>query len=155
HAPLEPVQEDREVRPEPGGLSGRSPRGARRLHAFVLPTEVPRSGCVVPCCERSPVLPADATNVLVCLRYGIGDVVMELPVLAALRDALPGARVTALAAPPAHELLQGDPHLDRVVPTSRWALRHRWDEGSVETRARIRRWVREQGFDLVLDARQA
>lgn len=108
-----------------------------------------------PAAREVPVLPADATNVLVCLRYGIGDVVMELPVLAALRDALPAARVTALVAPPAHELLQGDPHLDRVVPTSRWALGHRWDAGSAETRARIRRWVGQQGFDLVLDARQA
>ncbi len=40
----------------------------------------------------------EARRILVCLRYGIGDVVMELPVLDALRAAVPRAHITALGA---------------------------------------------------------
>ena len=47
----------------------------------------------------------EARRILVCLRYGIGDVVMELPVLDALRSALPRAHITALGAYPAIELV--------------------------------------------------
>lgn len=101
------------------------------------------------------MLPLSSTNVLVCLRFGIGDVVMELPALTALRRALPDARITAIASAPAHELLAEDPRVDRVVVTSRWGLRHRWDGGTADQRAQIAAWVRAQTFDLVLDARHA
>lgn len=101
------------------------------------------------------MLPLASENVLVCLRYGIGDVIMELPALAALRRALPDATITAIATPPADELLAGDPRVDRVVRTSRWGLRHRWDTADAVTRAEVARWVREQRFDLVLDAAHA
>lgn len=101
------------------------------------------------------MLPLESKNVLLCLRYGIGDVIMDLPGLSALRDALPHARITALGNPPAHELLEGDPRVDAVVSTEWWGLRHRWDAGDPETRAAIKDWVREERFDLVLDAAQA
>lgn len=101
------------------------------------------------------MLPANAPNVLFCLRYGIGDVIMELPVLTELREALPDARITVLANPPAHELLEGDPRVDTVVVTSRWGRLLRWDRGTPAVRTRIDAWVRAQGFDLVLDARHA
>ena len=94
-------------------------------------------------------------NVLVCLRYGIGDVVMETPVLEALHRRIPDAHITCLGAPPAVELLQGDPHVDRVESIARWRLTHRWDEGTAESRAEIERWLEEREFDLVLDARCA
>lgn len=80
---------------------------------------------------------------------------MELPALDALRTAAPDTRITALANPPAHELLEEDPRIDRVVETSRWRVRHRWDEGDPELRSAIAGWAREQRFDLVLDANHA
>lgn len=94
-------------------------------------------------------------KVLVCLRYGIGDLVMELPALGALRSALPDASVTGLAAPPAHELLEGDPRVDRLVLTSRWSLEHRWDAADEETRGAIARWILAEGFDRILDVGHA
>lgn len=96
-----------------------------------------------------------AKRVLVCLRYGIGDVVMELPVLSALRAALPGARIAALGAEPATQLLEGDDRVDEVVAVSRWGLSHRWDTGTAETRAGFAAWWRERRFDLHLDVHHA
>lgn len=101
------------------------------------------------------MLPLDSGNVLLCLRYGIGDVVMELPALDALRAALPGARITALGSAPANELLDGDARVDAVVSTARWGLRHRWDRGDAAVRGSIARWVEEEEFDLLLDVGHA
>lgn len=92
-----------------------------------------------------------ARNILVCLRYGIGDVVMETPVLRALRRALPASRITLLGAPPAIELLEGDTVADEVVSLARWGIRHRWHRGDPDARARLDGWLEEQAFDLFLD----
>ncbi len=96
-----------------------------------------------------------AERILLCLRYGIGDVVMETPVLEALRRHAPGAHITALAAPPAVELLDGDPRVDEVVSVGRWGLAHRWDGGTCEARAALDRWIGARGFDLFLDVHHA
>lgn len=101
------------------------------------------------------MIPERVRRVLVCLRYGIGDVVMETPVLESLRGALPAARIVALGAAPATELLESDPRVDEVVAVGRWGLRHRWDRGTAEARAGIGAWFVESAFDLVLDASQA
>lgn len=92
-----------------------------------------------------------ARNVLVCLRYGIGDVVMETPVLRALRRTLPRARITLLGAPPAIELLDSDPVADRVESLARWGIRHRWHRGDPDARERIEAWLDREQFDLFLD----
>ncbi len=93
----------------------------------------------------------EAKRVLVCLRYGIGDVVMELPVLDALRAALPRARITALGASPAIELLRGDARVDEVESLQGFGLWHRWDLGHRWTHAALAAWVDAHAFDLYLD----
>ncbi len=93
----------------------------------------------------------EAKRVLVCLRYGIGDVVMELPVLDALRAALPRARITALGASPAIELLGGDTRVDEVESLQGFGLKHRWDRGHRWTQAALAAWVDAHAFDLYLD----
>jgi ADP-heptose:LPS heptosyltransferase len=45
----------------------------------------------------------------------IGDVLLCLPVARALRETFPGAWLAWLVEEPAHELLQGLPHLDEVI----------------------------------------
>lgn len=96
-----------------------------------------------------------ARSILLCLRYGIGDVVMELPALEWLRRRAPGARITALGAPPAIDLLDGDPRVDEVVSAARWGLTHRWDEGTPASRAELDRWLAARGFDLFVDVHHA
>lgn len=97
------------------------------------------------------MLPPDARRVLLCLRYGIGDVIMELPALQLLRGRLPRAHITALAAEPACELLDGCAHVDRVLTPAGWGIAHRWDPGGGDARRAIGRWMQDEGFDLYLD----
>jgi ADP-heptose:LPS heptosyltransferase len=96
-----------------------------------------------------------AKHILVCLRYGIGDVVMQFPMLHALRSAAPEARITAVGAEPAIELLEGAGLVDEIVAYGRWSIRHFWDSGTEETRSQIADWLGQAKFDLVLDAAYA
>jgi ADP-heptose:LPS heptosyltransferase len=97
----------------------------------------------------------EARKVLVCLRYGIGDVVMELPALHALRQVCGAAHVTALGASPALQLLEGDWRVDRLASVHRWGLTHWGDTGSEAIHRDIARWLEEEGFELFLDPSHA
>lgn len=97
----------------------------------------------------------NARSIVFCLRYGIGDVVMETPILDALRGAAPAADLTVLGTPPATALLEDDPRVDAVVATDRWGLEHRWDAGDAASRAAIAAWAEHSGYDLFLDVRHA
>lgn len=92
-----------------------------------------------------------ATRILVCLRYGIGDLIMQLPALEALRAAATGARMTGLAAHPAVELLQGDPRFDRVACVQDMGFGHLGEPGRDADRAGFADWLRRERFDLIID----
>lgn len=96
-----------------------------------------------------------STTILVCMRYGIGDVVMQTPALDALRRAAPRAHIVALGASPAVELLKQDPAVDEVVDVRRmWGLTHWYDAGEGRIEA-IQQWLAERHFDMILDASHA
>ena len=97
----------------------------------------------------------EARRILLCLRYGIGDLVMETPALDALRREAPAAQITALGARPAIELLDGDPRIDRLVCAQDWGLEHWGDFGSARIREKILMWMARESFDLVLDPSHA
>ena len=112
---------------------------------------------------RPPATPrewARARRVLLCLRWGIGDLVMQWPLLAALRDACPEAEIVALGAEPATGLLgwAGRP-VDRVVTVQSLGFHHYGDKGEHGGTAGFDAWfdreTRAGGFDLVLDALHA
>jgi ADP-heptose:LPS heptosyltransferase len=112
------------------------------------------SASIPPQTCSNPLIRA-ARRILVCLRYGIGDVVMEAPVLEALRRAAPGADIVALGASPATHLLEVDPRVDRVVSADRWGLTDWHDPATCQTRTRIGRWLAGETFDLMLDVSHA
>lgn len=97
----------------------------------------------------------DARRVLVCLRYGIGDLVMQLPALSALRDALPEAHITALGARPAIELMEGDGRIDELVSVHDFGFSHWGDFGDDRRRARVGEWLRQRQFDVIIDPSHA
>ncbi len=92
---------------------------------------------------------------LICLRYGIGDLVMQWPALEALRRTWPDAHIVAVGAEPAIELLEGDPLVDERVSVHRFGLSHWGDWGDPERRAAIAAWVRAGEFDVILDPSHA
>lgn len=96
-----------------------------------------------------------ARNILLCLRFGIGDVVMELPAVDALARNAPGARLTVLGAAPATELLRGHPGVDHIAVVQDFGLQEWQDYGTPEIRRNVHRWLKEQQFDLVLDVSHA
>lgn len=100
-------------------------------------------------------IPPDAQRILCCLRYGIGDVVMELPVLEALHRARPAARITLLGARPAVQLLDGDRRWQAIVTHQDLGVRHRWDRGEAGAAEAVAAWLEEEAPDLVLDAGHA
>ncbi|MCE5186498.1 MAG: glycosyltransferase family 9 protein [Planctomycetaceae bacterium] len=96
-----------------------------------------------------------AEHVLVCLRYGIGDLTMELPALEELRKALPISRLTALGAEPAIQLLEGTGLADRILSYRRWHITDWYVSGNEETARQVRRWLMDENFDAVFDAAHA
>lgn len=97
----------------------------------------------------------NASNVLLCLRYGIGDLVMELPLIDQLRETLPEATITGLGAEPAVEILDGDDRLDRVVSIQHWGIQHLGDCANEQVRRQFADWLAAHRFDLVLDPSHA
>ena len=97
----------------------------------------------------------DARNILLCLRYGIGDLVMQLPVIERLREVMPRATVTALGAEPAVEVPANDNRVDRVVSIQHWGIRPLGDPADEQVRHRFDVWLASSGFDLALDASHA
>ncbi|WP_027366880.1 glycosyltransferase family 9 protein [Desulfocurvibacter africanus] len=94
-------------------------------------------------------------RILVCLRYGIGDVVMETPALRALRRASPRAHITALGAAPATALVARNQGVDEVVAVQGFGLRHWGDYGDAVATTEVERWLDERNFDAVLDVSHA
>lgn len=96
-----------------------------------------------------------AANILLCLRYGIGDLVMETAAFDALRAAAGTARITGLGARPAIELLEADPAIDELVCVQDLGFGHWGDQGDAHSRARLEAWLDARGFDIVLDPSHA
>jgi ADP-heptose:LPS heptosyltransferase len=96
-----------------------------------------------------------ARRVLVCLRYGIGDLVMETPALEMLRRTASQAHISALGARPAIELLEGDPRVDELFCVQDWGLTHWGERGDEALRARLWAWLDEREFDVIIDPSHA
>jgi heptosyltransferase I len=79
----------------------------------------------------------------------LGDVVNALPVLAALRDLWPGARISWVINRGLRGLLDGHPLLDEVIPFDR--SRARPTPGGLVTTGRFLAGLRRRRFDLTID----
>ncbi len=85
----------------------------------------------------APLIAGPVARVLVIRRRALGDAVVGVPVVRALRRSLPGARVSLLLDRPYVPLLR---HLLPGVEPVAWPLGAGWF-----------RWLREQRYDLVVD----
>lgn len=81
-------------------------------------------------------------NILVIkLRY-IGDVLLATPVLRALREHFPGARLTMAVNRGTEDIVKWNPDLNEVFVV---------DRGGPVAQARFLRWIRQCRFDCVID----
>jgi len=89
--------------------------------------------------------PADFERILLIAPSWVGDVVMATPAIRALRRRFPQARITALARQTGADVLDGNPHLSRVVVAGRDGVGP--ETAGVRSLVRV---LRTGDFDLAL-----
>ena len=80
-------------------------------------------------------------KILVRATNWVGDAVMSLPALRALRERFPHARITILAKPWVADLYRREPFCDQLIPYTAHDLRSKW---------RAARQLRRMGFDCAI-----
>ena len=91
-------------------------------------------------------------NILLIKPSSLGDIVLALPALSALRRSFPRARISWLIRPEFAPLIEGHPHLDEIILFHRKSLGRAWRHPTAlrELTALISR-LRRSRFDVVLD----
>jgi ADP-heptose:LPS heptosyltransferase len=93
----------------------------------------------------------DARNILVMILGQLGDVVLGLPAINAVRSKYPKARITVLTAKPANEILEISGIADDVITVDRAALRKGAKLWAIGQMFRLVSDIRKRNFDLVID----
>ena len=91
-------------------------------------------------------------NILIIKPSALGDIVLALPALAALKRNFPQAKISWLVRPEYAELLRGHPDLDEVILFDRRLLGKSWyNPRAFSGLLELLRRLREGRFDLVFD----
>ena len=99
---------------------------------------------------RPPAAPPDdARHVVLCKLWGIGNLAMVVPLVAAVRARHPRARITFVTLERNHALLASQPGIDHILP-----LRDHGLLAPLADLARARRVLRDDRADLFLDFEQ-
>lgn len=91
------------------------------------------------------------SRILLVKPSALGDVCRSMPVLASLRASYPDARIDWFVQDDFAEAVRGHPGLSSVVAFPRRTWRRWWMPGSVRGVLRLRREIRESGYDLAFD----
>jgi lipopolysaccharide heptosyltransferase I len=91
------------------------------------------------------------SRTLIIKPSSMGDVVQALPVLTALREAHPEARISWLVSSACADLLEGHPRLDEVILFDRRLAGAFWNPLAWGEVLRLRRDLRRRAFTAVLD----
>jgi ADP-heptose:LPS heptosyltransferase len=81
----------------------------------------------------------------------LGDVVMSLPALSAIRTRFPDARITVVAGKPSSEIVELSGYADEIITVDRVALRDGFKPLSILRIFQIVQDVRRRQFDFVID----
>jgi len=90
-------------------------------------------------------------NILVIDFGQLGDVVLSLPALKAIRERFPYSKITVAAGTPAHEIVLLSGYSDDVLPVNRVALKYGNKLVAGFRIIKLVREVRRRRFDLVID----
>src|SRR5712691_1372281 len=93
----------------------------------------------------------DARNILVIDFGQLGDVVLSLPALRAIRDRFPAARITVAVGKPGAEVVSMSGHADETLVVDRVGLRDGAKVVSILRIFRLVKSVRRSQFDFVID----
>lgn len=93
----------------------------------------------------------DPRNILVIDFGQLGDVVLSLPALAAIRKKFPRARICVAVGKPGAEVVQLSGHANETLVVDRVALRDGFKPLSVLRLFQLVKEVRKQQFDFVID----
>lgn len=91
-------------------------------------------------------------NILIIKPSSLGDIVLALPALAALRRSFPDARISWLVRPEFTALLRNHPHLDDIIAFDRKLLGKAWfNPRACSALIHLVRRLRTGRFDVVFD----
>ncbi len=91
-------------------------------------------------------------NILILKPSALGDIVLALPALTALRKSFPGAKISWLVRPEFAPLLENHPHLDETIIFDRKSLGKAWYHPTgIRTLCSLIRRLRASQFDAVFD----
>ena len=93
----------------------------------------------------------DPRNILVIDFGQLGDVVMSLPALRAVRETFPRAQITIALGKPAAEIIRMSGYADATIEVDRVALRDGFKPLSVLKVFQVAKDVRRRQFDFVID----
>ena len=97
-------------------------------------------------------MPADYKNILVIKPSALGDIVLALPALSALRRSFPQARISWLVRPEFAPLLEDHPHLTQTILFDRRLLGKAWYQPrAMRGLVALVRQLRHSRFDAVVD----
>ena len=97
-------------------------------------------------------MPESPKNILIIKPSSLGDIVLALPALTALRESFPDAKISWLIRPEFAPLLENHPHLDDVVLFDRKFLGKAWYNPRAFGSLLSLIWrLRRSKFDLVID----
>lgn len=103
--------------------------------------------------SSAPGVPADPRDILILDLGQLGDTVLSLPALAAVRQRFPRARISVLAGIAAAQAIEMSGFADRIIPVDRVALRDGPKVQSIARIVKLAAQVRRDTFDLVIDLR--
>jgi len=91
-------------------------------------------------------------NILIIKPSSLGDIVLALPALAALRKSFPDAEISWLVRPEFAPLLENHPHLTRTIPFDRKFLGKAWfNPLALGALLSLIRQLRRSKFDAIFD----
>lgn len=91
-------------------------------------------------------------RILLIKPSSLGDIVLALPALSALRRSFPQARISWLIRPEFAPLIEGHPHLDEIILFDRKFLARAWySPTAFGSLVSLISWLRRSRFDAVLD----
>ncbi len=97
-------------------------------------------------------MPVTYKHILIIKPSALGDIIMALPALTALRQSFPDAKIDWLVRPEFTSLLQGHPHLTSIIPFDRKYLGKSWyNPKAFWALLKFLRDLNRSDYDIVFD----